>query len=227
MRHAALLPALLIAASASAQTTSALNITLSSSNGGSDTLVSYSFTGDWVTSGGQTLPSDTGAFSGWGGPLYFANTAANLGDPQVSATNTAFSNIYTVDIPSITGTNLNRSITVAFDKFVIDAATFGVGAPRLGFMFTSNNLPLMGGETFRLDGDLSGSFVINQDFSFFNEGSWSSQWFGPAPSTQLFYTGNLTIAGSAVPEPSTYGLILGGLALAGAAIRRRAGKKSK
>ena len=231
MRHAALLPALLIAASASAQTTSALNITLSSANGGAGTLVSYSFTGDWVSEAGQTLPLSDTQFSWFGNfDLIFARTrtSESLSNPQVAASTASSNSTWSANLPTITATNLTTNGTSSISSFILGGGTNGY----LGFGFAGWSFPLSNqwqdgrttGDTFRLGGDTIGSFVIDQDFSIFNEGSWS--WTEAVPNTNgaLFYTSNVAI-GSAVPEPSTYGLILGGLALAGAAIRRRKNSK--
>jgi hypothetical protein len=228
MRASALLPALLITASASAQTNSAVNITLSSTSGGAATLVGYSFTGEWVSEAGQTLPLSVNQyswFSNFDAIIARTRTSESLVNPQVAATTASINTSWSVNLPSITATNLTTNGTANISSFMLGGGANGY----LAFGFAAFSFPLSNqwkngrttGDTFRLGGDTTGSFVIDQNFSIFNEGSWS--WAEAVSNTNgaLFYTSNVTIGSVPVPEPSTYGLALGGLALVGAAIRRR------
>ncbi len=75
----------------------------------------------------------------------------------------------------------------------------------------------------------NGDFAAQQNLSGYtyignrrstNSGATWSAYFVP-------YSISIQASAAPIPEPSTYGLILGGLALAGAAIRRRQAKSSK
>jgi len=188
------------------------NLNITSANGGSNTLFSWSYTGT------PTIGFPEGGGGDVSGIAFFM---APVNIPEIGTLATGSDlNGYTGG-PVLTGLGstglvLTNTTTLATTELSYFALT------QLGeisyFTFASNADPLdiFPGQVAVLSGPTSGAFFSGVPFSSFNAGQWSTNIFGYSN----FSTG-LTISGSPIPEPSTYGLVLGGLALVGAAMRRR------
>jgi hypothetical protein len=194
---------LLTAIACSAQQTNWIAI-LTPENGGTKTRISWELsTFDYGIFGGGGPATHSGAY-------FFGGTTDAVAAFNTIPTPASFS--LTTDIVF---TNLNNSQSVMADtlEFRLFDIGGGVSAAAIGII-SSNTMAFADGNTIRVTGSPTGTFVFNVAFSHFSAGTWDG---GPQ---------SLTITGTPVPEPSTYGLILGGLALAGAAVRRRMRKQA-
>jgi len=212
MRTFAFLPALLIAASASAQSAS-FSLTFTAENGGADTRLTWNYTGSPTI---VPLPTTS--------VLYYSTIDFDSG-PARSGVNYSLSGsagqAYTSAPASITGLNTGLTLTnTTTNDFVTITNVSFYSSPGSAFLtlgFNLNSIRVNAGEALVISGPTTGSFLVGSAFSNFQEGSWTV-------NTALYqnFGAVMTVGGTpAVPEPSTYGLALGGLALAGAAVRRR------
>ena len=209
MKPALLLAATaLIAAQASADGNSSLDLTITSANGGTDSTFSWSISGPVSTNTGLQINAPVAAFSGIGINASLANSStSNTGWAQGSLTQP-----FTVTGLS-TGLimhNYTQGTSAELTTFML-MESFGNYTVSLK---ASQNLSASYGDYLGYSGTLSGSFTFSKAYSFFNSGYWSV--------TSAGMTNSLTIgSGAPVPEPSTYGLALCGLALVAVALRRR------
>ena len=200
MRTSALLPALFIAASASAQvvTNGSWTTTLTSESGGTQTKVSwnidnYSFSRDWI--------STTVVATSFGGFASYSPTNV-VPFSTLPATTTFAVNT------GITYRNTTTNATASVDSLKLEL--IDIGSQYLAYLLfhSSTGLAMQGNEALVAEGTTTGYAIIDVPYSTFNTGTWTDY--------------NMVLVNAApIPEPSTYGLMLGGLALAGAAIRRR------
>jgi hypothetical protein len=207
-------PALLLAVgvvTSQADPVTSFNLTITSANGGSDTLVSWSYTGT------PTIANSEFDFDLGGVGFY----AGNYNNPMTSV---AGSNVdgYTGGYTRITGltTGLVLTNTTTLASYILNEFMFVDNGFNDVFLFTwpseQSNLSINVDEAAEISGPTSGSFLSGLPFSSFNAGQWSSNL-----AIHSNFSSGLTIGGSAIPEPSTYGLVMGSLALVGAAMRRR------
>ena len=207
-------PSLLLAVgvvTSQADPVTSFNLNITSADGGSNTLFSWSYTGT-PTIG---LPEGGGCdVSGIG----FFMAPVDMPAEGVLATGSDL-NGYTGDdvLTGLGSTGLVLTNTTTLETTALNYFALTQFGEFSLFTFISNADPMniFPGQVAVLSGPTSGSFFSGVPFSSFNAGQWSSNFFGSNFST------GLTIGGSAIPEPSTYGLVLGGLALVGAAMRRR------
>jgi hypothetical protein len=194
---------LLTAIACSAQQTNWIAI-LTPENGGTKTRISWELsTFDYLVFAGDGPATHSGA-SFFGGTTDTGAAFNTIPSPASFSLTT-----------DIVFTNLNNSQSVTADTLEFWLANVGGGnSAALVGIISSNTMAVANGNTIRVTGSPSGTFVFDVDFSHFNAGIWSG---GPS---------SLTITGTPIPEPSTYGLILGGLALAGTAVRRRMKKQA-
>jgi hypothetical protein len=197
--------ALLAASSVSAQSLT-WAVTVTPENGGTSSRISWTSGGTFVTS-----------FAGLPGTVNFnAITFGGNNNGSVPFSAVPSPSNFSIGSTGIIGTNSRTEETVevtgfrfiqfSTNSFLVFALGNGTGE--------GGGMPVQNGDVVTFVVPTSGSYVINQDFSLFNSGFWSTERDGG-------YINTLTIGGAPVPEPSTYGLALGGLALAGVAIRRR------
>jgi len=241
MRTAALLPALLIAVSASAQTVNTQVNGLTLTNGltsvtDSSGIYSSANTATAITyltdNDAETLVSNLGYNVGGSVQGQFAGT--------INASATA---IYIIGVSLNTGLgyetfNGNFTVQLQLASGLTTGLTYGDG----DFVFTSQVMgPLdiyemsQSGDRIDLNVDFttqgpSPAYYAYVPIAFADFGVNGSDVLGIRLSNfqmrwpDIGYIG-AGYVGSAIPEPSTYGLIFGGLALAGAAIRQRKNSK--
>lgn len=193
--------------------TSTWSLTLTSANGGADTLFSWSCTGP--ISFTRTSPGTV-----WQQRYPWQGKAsANLvtvSGPSAEAYS-GFDPDYDGDpITLVTGlntglffTNTTTGASAAFDKLLVLPQW---GQFQLGLDL---NAPLYQnpGETIVLSGPTTGSFLSGVAFSDFNEG----QWIFDLPDANYSYDSILTVAG--IPEPTS--ALLSALGATGMLLRRR------
>jgi len=172
------------------------NLTLTSANGGADTLFSWSYTG--TISQTRTAPGtvfQTGY--PWAGT---ANGLVTVVGPSAEAY-AGFDPLYTGDFITLTSglvTGLAFTNTTNGESTVIDRLLV---APQFGQIFLgldqSDPLYQTTGDTLVLSGPSTGNFLSGIAFSEFNEG----QWIFNLPDASYSYDAVLTVTG--IPEPTS------------------------
>lgn len=192
------------AATAQAQNTATFNLSITSANGGADSLFSWSYTGTptiQMPSGGAALNSlilASGSDFGSAGPAFNASMTSITG----LDTGLVLTNPRTGDSVNLTGF-----------RFLYDS---GTTQAFVQFLNPSQVIVLQLGDQAVLSGPNAGSYLSSIDYAAFNEGQWTRDFV-----SYLNFDPVLTVGLAPIPETSTYGLALGGLALAAAALRRR------
>ena len=195
------IPALLFAATLPRVAAVDLAYTITSYNGGTQSLVSWTISGDLASPNGYALNWATSTPSigtGWNFPVatpMFKTQADRDISVSVPGASLYLRNINTSEVSTSTVLRIQTWTGMFAGENVMFTFGLNVGASDLVRIFPTN-----------------GSAVIDVAFSEFNAGSYNVGYLD---------FGSVTVAGGAVPEPSTYGLALGGLALVGAVIRRR------
>lgn len=202
MRFIALL---FLSAQAFVQAAVSTHFTFASAEGGSKTLVSWSFGGDYDSAQGSIWTGGSSTMSGWGVGWNLPVTTPMFS----SLTDRSFTT--TVDNSVFAMTNLTTSQISTGSVLYIESTTGVFAAENFYFLV---NLNLNNGDAVRMTPS-SGSLIIDMAFSEFNPGAYHQVTYGG------IFTGSGTVLG-AIPEPSTYGITLGALVLAGALVRRRA-----
>ncbi len=244
MRHVALLPALLIAASAGAQTVNTQVNGLILTNG----LGSLSDTTALTAGANKPLGISYLTDNDTSSLVFNVGTSSFMFSPNGGSLQGAFSGGISSNatgvfiIGTAASTSLNSFVPTTYHgSFALQLvlaggsltsantygnADFTILAQSIGMLNAYNNQN--GTTSLNYDGSIdNASFYYSTLYvSFESLGVTYEQVEGvklgnfTSPYIDLTYIG-AGYAGTPVPEPSTYGLILGGLALAGAAIRRR------
>jgi hypothetical protein len=172
------------------------SLTLTSANGGADTLFSWNYTGTIS----QTRTQATGIQSAypWAGKAL--GGLVTVAGPSEEAY-AGFDPLYTgenIILASGLGTGLAFTNTSTSQSMVIDRL---IMSPQWGQFYLGwyqlDQLQQNIGETVVLSGPSTGSFLSGVAFSDFNEG----QWIFNLPDANYSYDAVLTVAGT--PEPTS------------------------